>query len=95
MPDGSFAVIASLLINRPLSGSMRARMVNEQPIPLRATDDAARKLNENCGQVVQISGVLRRRYYNQNGEQRWGQVEVWVDTCRPAQDMNTKNTQER
>lgn len=94
-PDGSFAVIASLFIGRPMLGASRANMVNEQPIPLRATDEAARNISEHCGQIVQISGVLRRRYYSQHGEQRWGQVEVWVDECRPAQHANTKNTQER
>jgi len=91
-PDGSTAVIASLIIHRPHLGPARAVLVDEQPIPLRATGSMAKQLAALEGQEVAIEGSLRRRYYSRDGEQRWGQVEIWVDACRPQQ---TESHQER
>lgn len=90
-PDGSLAVIATLLIERPHLGPHRAQMVDEQPMPLRAVGRSAEALVRCAGQVSSIEGTLRRRYYSRDGEQRWGQVEIWVDVCRPEND----NSQER
>jgi len=83
-PDGSLAVIASLTIHRPHLGPQRGQMLDEQPMPLRAMGEVAEQLIRNQGKVISIEGSLRRRYYSQNGEQRWGQVEIWVDQCQPA-----------
>jgi len=82
-PDGSMAVIASLLIHRPHLGPGRAQMLDEQPMPLRAQGSTAESLMNCIDQVVSIEGSLRRRYYSRDGEQRWGQVEIWVDRCHP------------
>lgn len=53
-------------------------MIDEQPMPLRAEGEIAETLIENKGKAVAIQGELRRRYYSRDGEQRWGQVEIWV-----------------
>jgi len=82
-PDGSPAAAALLVISRPASGAARATGESNQPVPLRATGDAARLLAKYEGRTVVIEGKLRRRYYSREGEPRWGQVEVWVDYCRP------------
>ncbi|MDQ6959050.1 MAG: single-stranded DNA-binding protein [Mariprofundaceae bacterium] len=82
-PDGSPAAIASLVISRPNLGAARATSEPSQPIPLRATGNEARQLAQHDGHTVAIEGRLRRRYYNREGESRWGQVEVWVDRCQP------------
>ncbi len=83
-PDGSMAAIASLLIHRPHLGPSRARMLDEQPMPLRAVGEIAEQLLRYEGKEVSVEGTLRRRYYSREGEQRWGQVEVWVDRVCPA-----------
>ncbi len=78
MPDGSLAVVASLIVNRPHLGQQRATVCDEQPMPLRAENAFATALIQNKGKAVDIKGELRRRYYSREGEQRWGQVEIWV-----------------
>ncbi|MDQ6989514.1 MAG: hypothetical protein Q9M19_06490 [Mariprofundaceae bacterium] len=78
MPDGSLAVIAALLVDRPHLGQQRATTCDEQPMPLRAEGKHAELLVKLNGKAVQVQGELRRRYYSRDGEQRWGQVEVWV-----------------
>jgi len=82
-PDGSLAVVASLVIHRPHLGAQRANVVDEQPMPLRAVGEMAEQLAKCQGQDISIEGTLRRRYYSRDGEQRWGQVEIWVDVCDP------------
>ncbi len=84
-PDGNFAVIAALSIPRPALGGARATQQDTQPIPLRATGRVAEQLRKLEGQGVAVRGVLRRRYYSRNEEPCWGQVEIWVDQCRPTQ----------
>ncbi len=79
MPDGCLAVVASLVIPRPHLGQKRATMLDEQPMPLRALGDMAEALIALDGQRVHVEGELRRRYYSRDGQQRWGQVEVWVN----------------
>ncbi len=81
-PDGSLAVIASLIIPRPSLGPSRARHVDSQPIPLRADGAAAEQLTQLEGQHIEVAGTLRRRYYSRDGEERWGQVELWVQQSR-------------
>ncbi len=83
-PDGSLAVIASLIITRPQLGAARATSESMQPIPLRASDEQARELVRQKGREIVVTGRLRRRYYRRREESHWGQVEVWVDECRPA-----------
>jgi len=78
MPDGSLAVVASLIVHRPHLGQQRAIICEEQPMPLRAEGKFAEALMRLQGQSVHIEGELRRRYYSRDGQQRWGQVEVWV-----------------
>ena len=78
MPDGSLAVVASLIVERPHLGQKRATMINEQPMPLRAEGEHAETLMKLKGKAVFIQGELRRRYYSRDGQQRWGQVEIWV-----------------
>ncbi len=90
-PDGSLAVIASLMIPRPLLGPTRAKCVSEQPIPLRADGKAAEFLTTQAGKHIQVSGVLRRRYYSRDGEERWGQVELWVSA---SQETNAASQQD-
>jgi len=91
-PDGSMAVIASLTIHRPHLGPSRAQMLDEQPMPLRAQGAIAEQLLKLQEEEISIEGSLRRRYYSRDGEQRWGQVEVWVDACHP---VKIKSHQER
>ncbi|MES0371976.1 MAG: hypothetical protein ABUK11_06815 [Mariprofundaceae bacterium] len=83
-PDGSLAVIASLIIHRPHLGPERAQMMDEQPMPLRALGATAETLLKHQSEMVSVEGSLKRRYYSRDGEQRWGQVEIWVDRCHPA-----------
>lgn len=82
-PDGKLAVIAALAIPRPKLGAVRAQIQQEQPIPLRASGPEAEAILKYQEQLVNIEGCLRRRYYSREGEPSWGQVEVWVDLCRP------------
>ena len=84
MPDGSQAVIAELILARPMFGPTRATAVTEQPLPLRAEGHIAEGILARQGQDVCIEGQLRRRYYSRDGEPCWGQVEIWVDRCQPA-----------
>ena len=79
MPDGTQAVVAALIVHRPHLGQKRGTMIDEQPMPLRAEGEFAEALIQMKGQEVQIKGELRRRYYSRDGQQRWGQVEVWVN----------------
>ena len=83
-PDGSMAVIASLTIHRPHLGPARAQMLDEQPMPLRALGATAELLLTYQGEEISVEGSLRRRYYSRDGEQHWGQVEIWVDACHPV-----------
>ena len=78
MPDGSLAVVAALMMYRPHLGQQRATMIDEQPMPLRALGEVAEKLIKAKGLQVEVQGELRRRYYSRDGQQRWGQVEVWI-----------------
>ncbi len=86
-PDGSLAVIASLILPRPSLGADRATSEPSQPIPLRATGVEAGKLAGHEGRTMAIEGKLRRRYYHRQGESHWGQVEVWVDQCHLSPDQ--------
>ena len=54
-------------------------MCDEQPMPLRAEGKFAEAVIHFKGKGVHVQGELRRRYYSREGEQRWGQVEVWVN----------------
>jgi len=58
-------------------------MMDEQPMPLRAVGAMAHKLVALENHEIFIEGTLRRRYYSRDGEQRWGQVEIWVDAITP------------
>ncbi|MDX8395806.1 MAG: hypothetical protein R8K22_05260 [Mariprofundaceae bacterium] len=91
MPDGSLAVIAALIIHRTQLGQPRSTILEEQPMPLRALGKMAETLMQHQGETVRIEGILRRRYYSRDGEQRWGQVEIWVDKCHP---VNNESHQE-
>jgi len=82
MPDGSLALIASLITIRPLMGPVRANVQDTQPMPLRAQGDIAQTLLDLDGQQVMIDGCLRRRFYSKDNNPCWGQVEIWVDACR-------------
>lgn len=83
MPDGSLAAAGALLLPRPPLGAQRAVQPDEQPLPLRATGKLAEQLLAHAGAQVEIKGVLRRRYFRREGEPYWGQVEIWVEQCRP------------
>jgi hypothetical protein len=87
MPDGSLAVVASLIVERPHLGQKRATIVDEQPMPLRAEGEHAETLIKLQGQAVYIQGELRRRYYSRDGQQRWGQVEIWLTHIRQTDDL--------
>ncbi len=65
-------------------------MINEQPMPLRAQGEQAEALIKLQGKVVLIKGELRRRYYSRDGQQRWGQVEIWVSQVIPS-NLGEKN----
>jgi len=84
-PDGSFALIAALSIARPELGAARASNQETQPIPLRAAGKVAETLSRLEGKSVAVRGILRRRYYSRDNTPHWGQVEIWVDECRPIQ----------
>jgi len=84
-PDGSFALIAELSIARPELGAARASNQETQPIPLRASGKVAETLSRLEGKSVAVRGILRRRYYSRDNMPHWGQVEIWVDECRPIQ----------
>lgn len=84
-PDGSLALIAELMIDRPPLGPARAGIQDEQPMPLRAEGRIAETLLSRNGQQVILEGRLRRRYYNRDGSPCWGQVEIWVEACRLAE----------
>ncbi len=76
------------MIPRPPLGPVRARHVDEQPIPLRAEAEIAEAIARLEGQYIEVQGVLRRRFYSRDGEQRWGQVELWVShvtLCAPVE----------
>ncbi len=83
-PDGSQAVIAELVTDRPPLGPVRASSPETQPLPLRAQGGICEALMRLEGERVLVEGTLRRRYYRREGEPRWGQVEIWVDLCRPV-----------
>ena len=91
MPDGSLAVVASLMVERPHLGQKRATMIDEQPMPLRAEGEHAEALIKLQGKAVDIQGELRRRYYSRDGQQRWGQVEIWVKQMSQSDDLGDKN----
>lgn len=80
-PDGSLALIAEVVTERPKLGPVRAGVQDEQPIPLRAQGDVARRLLQLEGQEIWVEGCLRRRFYRRDGDPCWGQVELWVDRC--------------
>lgn len=84
MPDGSQAVIAALIVPRPMQGPARATAATEQPLPLRAEGRMAECILAHQGRDVHIEGQLRRRFYSRDGEPCWGQVEIWVNQCQPA-----------
>jgi len=90
-PDGSFAVVAALSINRPALGASRANSQDTQPIPLRASGKAAEELAKLEGKGIAVRGRLRRRYYSRDNKPQWGQVEIWVDECRPIQLQENDN----
>ncbi|MBF0282696.1 MAG: hypothetical protein HQM07_09050 [Zetaproteobacteria bacterium] len=83
-PDGSLSVVASLYIVRPKQGALRASEADEQPLPLRGLGEVAQSMVEHAGQQVYVEGLLRRRYYRQDGVERWGQVEIWAQKCCAA-----------
>lgn len=78
-------MIASLIIPRPMLGPTRIRQVEQQPIPLRADGNIAEALCKQDGCLIEVQGLLRRRYYSRDGEERWGQVELWVNSSRLLQ----------
>jgi len=82
MPDGSLALIAELVTHRPKLGPVRAGVQDEQPMPLRASGNIVNSMMTLDGRRVIVEGCLRRRFYSRDGEPCWGQVEIWVDSCR-------------
>jgi len=89
MPDGSLALIATLMTTRPLMGPVRSNVQDTQPMPLRAQGDIAQNLLDLDGQQVMIDGCLRRRFYSKDNNPCWGQVEIWVDACRVIHPHST------
>jgi len=83
-PDGSLAVTADLYLSRPGLGLVNESVEREQPLPLRALAKPAELLLRYQGRNVEIKGCLRRRYYHRYNTTNWGQVEVWVEDCRPS-----------
>lgn len=81
-PDGALALIAELVTTRPQLGPVRAGVQDQQPMPLRATGEICNTISRLEGQHVMVEGGLRRRFYSRDGEPCWGQVEIWVETCR-------------
>ncbi|WP_238701817.1 hypothetical protein [Mariprofundus erugo] len=84
-PDGSLALIAELVTERPRLGPVRAGVQDEQPLPLRASGDIVNHIASLEGQQVVIEGCLRRRFYSRDGQPCWGQMEIWVDLCRAVE----------
>jgi len=82
MPDGSLALIAELVTQRPKLGPARAGVQDEQPMPLRANGEIVNTMIKLDGSHVVVDGTLRRRFYSRDGEPCWGQVEIWVESCR-------------
>jgi len=82
MPDGSLALIATLMTTRPLLGPAGTNTQDKQPMPLRAHGDIAQTLLNLDGKQVLIDGCLRRRFYSKDNNPTWGQVELWVDACK-------------
>jgi len=71
-------------------------MMDEQPMPLRALGAIAKQLLKHQETTVSVEGSLRRRYYSRDGEQHWGQVEIWVDQCHPVKiESHLENRLER
>ncbi len=83
MPDQSLAIIAELEVSRPALGSERKHQQTTQPLPLRASGDIAKALASYAGKHVSLTGQLRRRVYQRDGQTHWGQLEIWVDDCQP------------
>jgi len=81
-PDGSLALIAELVTTRPQLGPVRAGVQDQQPMPLRATGEICDTISSLDEKHVIVEGALRRRFYSRDGEPCWGQVELWVDSCR-------------
>ncbi len=88
MPDGSLALIAELVTHRPKLGPVRVGVQDEQPMPLRASGDIVNAMMALDGRHVMIDGCLRRRFYSRDGEPCWGQVEIWVDSCRLSEQAS-------
>jgi len=88
-PDGSLSLIAELITERPRLGPTRAGVMDEQPMPLRASGDICHRIEQLDGKHVVVEGCLRRRYYSRDGEPCWGQLEIWVDICNPISAMDT------
>jgi len=94
-PDGSKALIAELITDRPQLGPVRADVQDEQPLPLRAAGNIVSQMLAMDGQHVTIEGCLRRRFYSREGRPCWGQVEIWVDRCqRTGQVMESHQTRD-
>ncbi len=87
-PDGSLSLIAELVTTRPQLGPVRAGVQDQQPMPLRATGEICHMISELEEQHVIVEGCLRRRFYSRDGEPCWGQVEIWVDSCRLAKQTD-------
>ena len=81
-PDGALALIAEVVTSRPQLGPVRAGVQDQQPMPLRATGEICNKISALEGKYVVVEGCLRRRFYSRDGEPCWGQVEIWVESCR-------------
>lgn len=92
-PDGSLALIAELVTFRPQLGPVRAGVEDEQPIPLRASGDICDVISSLEENHVMVEGTLRRRFYSRDGEPCWGQVEIWVDSCRLVKQSTDHSAQ--
>jgi len=92
MPDGSLALIAELVTHRPELGPVRAGVQDEQPMPLRASGDIVNIMMTLDGRHVEIEGCLRRRFYSRDNQPCWGQVEIWVDTCKLLDGLSDKSS---
>ncbi|MDX8389210.1 MAG: hypothetical protein R8M38_01835 [Mariprofundaceae bacterium] len=95
MPDGSFAVIASLVVPRPKLGAVRASVESMQPMPIRASGKMAEKLQAYRDRTVSVQGLLRRRYYSRDNRPCWGQVEIWVVKCTLVEDVSSDGNANR
>ena len=94
-PDGSLSLIAELVTTRPQLGPVRAGVQDQQPMPLRATGEICHIISGFEEQHVIVEGCLRRRFYSRDGEPCWGQVEIWVDSCRLAEQTVESPVQTR